>query len=166
MGKSNGYISHKHFLVTSLTHEQWGLRSSLRPSACAGDVGKGCRHSLAWCPEGGPPQPEAPMTPALAFGQLNVGTSRGCVHRHNPRCTVGVGRGRVSATCEAVWTAGLAWPPHLPLAPVCPHRAAPGLTHTTPWPRLLSGGGGCGLEAQHQERAWSRGWGWGAFKPS
>lgn len=72
-------------------------------------------------------------------------------------------RQRVGHTCEAVWTAGLAWPPHPPLAPVCPTER-PGISHTLhPGPGSSVGVGGRGLEARHQERAWSRGWGWGAL---
>ena len=64
--------------MTSLTHEQRGSETGAwDPEACPGDAGKGCRHSLDTVPRGRPHQPEAPMTPARAFGPLHQGTGRG-----------------------------------------------------------------------------------------
>lgn len=80
----------------------------------------------------------------------------------------GGGRGRESATCakQAGQPARPGLAPTPTPGPDVPCRAAWSLTHTTPLPGLLGGGGGRGPEAQHEGRAWPRGVGVGGAEPS
>ena len=117
--------------MTSLTHEQRGSETGAwDPEACPGDAGKGCGHSLDTVARGAPP--------ARGFRPPHQGTGRGLCPQTYPK-TLGqeVGeRQRVGHTCEAGWTAGLAWLPRPPPAPVCPAER-PGVSHT-PRPGLAS----------------------------
>lgn len=148
MGKSNGYISHKHFLVTSLNSRAVGFRDwSLRTLGLCRGCGEGLQAQLGHGARRRPSlQPEAPMTPALAFGQLNVGTKQGAVSTDITQdAGWGAERQRVGHTCEAVWTAGLAWLLTPTPGPCVPYRDAQGLTHTTiPGPGSSVGVGGRG----------------------